>query len=68
MVGDVKSQDSRNNSKQNDNTEGYSLLEGAPIKKGKTFKGSTWRFLMLFLACSFMIGSYFCYDNPGVIE
>lgn len=23
---------------------------------------------MLFFACSFLMGSYFCYDNPGSIE
>ncbi len=23
---------------------------------------------MLFFGCCFLLGSYFCYDNPGVIE
>ena len=23
---------------------------------------------MLFMACCFMLGSYFCYDNPGPLE
>lgn len=26
------------------------------------------RWFALFLACSFLLGSYFCYDNPGPIE
>jgi hypothetical protein len=34
----------------------------------KSFKQTKWRFLMLFFACCFLLGSYFCYDNPGVIE
>jgi len=29
----------------------------------------TWiRWLVLFFACCFLLGSYFCYDNPGPIE
>jgi len=27
-----------------------------------------WRWLMLLMACNFLIGSYYCYDIPGVIE
>ena len=27
-----------------------------------------WRFVMLFLACAFLVGNYFCYDNPSVLE
>jgi hypothetical protein len=34
----------------------------------KQFRETNWRWLMLFFACTFLIGSYFCYDNPGVIE
>ena len=26
------------------------------------------RWLMLFMACNFLIGSYYCYDIPGAIE
>lgn len=33
-----------------------------------SFKETRWRYLMLCFACCFLMGSYFCYDNPGVIE
>jgi hypothetical protein len=36
--------------------------------KGVAFKETRWRYLMLAFACAFLTGSYFCYDNPGVIE
>jgi MFS family permease len=26
------------------------------------------RWCMLFMACNFLLGSYFCYDNPGPLE
>ena len=26
------------------------------------------RWVLLFMACCFLLGSYYCYDNPGVIE
>lgn len=26
------------------------------------------RWFMLFMSCNFLIGSYFCYDNPGPLE
>jgi nitrate/nitrite transporter NarK len=45
--------DSRNNS-----------LSGAP----KNFRQTWWRWVMLFFGCCFLLGSYFCYDNPGPIE
>lgn len=37
-------------------------------KDSRKFKGSRWRWLMLVMACNYLIGSYFCYDNPGVLE
>jgi len=36
--------------------------------KTKTFRESNWRWLMLFFGCCFLLGSYFCYDNPGPIQ
>ena len=43
-------------------TEETATVKGNDIKK-------TWvRWLMLFMACNFLIGSYYCYDNPGVLE
>jgi hypothetical protein len=61
-------QPSRNSSKM-EVTEGSMLLSpGGTPKEKRVFKNSRWRFLMLFFACCFLIGSYFCYDNPGVIE
>ena len=30
----------------------------------KKYRETSARFLLLFLACSMLIGSYFCYDNP----
>ena len=41
------------------------LIEGKVEKK---FRESMWRWAMLFFACCFLFGSYFCYDNPGPIE
>ena len=29
---------------------------------------SNTRWCMLFMACNFLLGSYFCYDNPGPLE
>lgn len=37
------------------------------LAKTKTFRETNWRWLMLFFACCFLFGSYFCYDNPGPI-
>jgi len=37
------------------------------ITKMKTFRETNWRWLMLFFGCCFLLGSYFCYDNPGPI-
>lgn len=34
----------------------------------KSFRQSWWRWVMLFFGCCFLLGSYFCYDNPGPIE
>lgn len=31
-------------------------------------KKTNMRWCMLFMACCFLLGSYFCYDNPGPIE
>ena len=60
--------DSRTDSKH-EVTEGSMLMSpGGTPKDKRAFKNSRWRFLMLFFACCFLIGSYFCYDNPGVIE
>lgn len=27
-----------------------------------------WRWLMLFFACTFLVGNYFCFDNPSVLQ
>mmetsp|Transcript_12568 Transcript_12568/g.21156 ORF Transcript_12568/g.21156 Transcript_12568/m.21156 type:complete len:130 (+) Transcript_12568:49-438(+) len=40
-----------------DYVEGYTDLTKTPA-----------RWLMLFMACCFLLGSYYCYDIPGVIE
>jgi nitrate/nitrite transporter NarK len=45
--------------------EGEPLLD-KPVTK--SFRQSWWRWVMLFFACCFLLGSYFCYDNPGPIE
>mmetsp|Transcript_30180 Transcript_30180/g.46140 ORF Transcript_30180/g.46140 Transcript_30180/m.46140 type:complete len:121 (+) Transcript_30180:104-466(+) len=29
---------------------------------------TSWRWAMLAMACLFLVGSYYCYDIPGVIE
>jgi nitrate/nitrite transporter NarK len=34
----------------------------------KTYKEGLIRWFTLFNACVFLVGSYFCYDNPGPIE
>lgn len=47
-------------------TQEFTMSPGP--KDLRKFKGSSWRWLMLALACSYLIGSYFCYDNPGVIQ
>jgi len=47
----------------NDN---YTFSPGGTRKK--SFKSTYWRYLTLFFACCFLMGSYFCYDNPGVLE
>ena len=39
---------------------------GGPKKK--SYKEGWIRWLTLFFACCFLMGSYFCYDNPGPIE
>jgi hypothetical protein len=31
-------------------------------------KTSWVRWLMLFMACFYMFGNYFCYDSPGPLE
>jgi len=41
-------------------------LEIVPVNK--SVRNSSIRWLMLCLSCFFMMGSYFCYDNPTVIE
>jgi len=38
------------------------------VKEVKTYKQGFIRWFVLFNACCFLIGSYFCYDNPGPIE
>jgi len=43
-----------------------SLLKQSETQK--TFRQSSWRWLTLFFGCCFLLGSYFCYDNPGPIE
>lgn len=40
----------------------------SPGPKKKSYKEGHIRWLALFFACSFLLGSYFCYDNPGPIE
>ena len=35
---------------------------------GKNLKTTWVRWVMLFLACNFLIGSYYCFDNPSVLE
>ena len=51
-----------------DSNESNNLLLSPGPKDSRKFKGSSWRWLMLFLACNYLLGSYFCYDNPGVIQ
>jgi len=38
-----------------------------PLYLNKTMK-KRWRWLMLFLCCTFVISNYFCYDNPASLE
>jgi hypothetical protein len=42
--------------------------ESTDAEPEKSFRKSAWRWLMLFFGCCFLLGSYFCYDNPGPIE
>lgn len=43
--------------------------QGSPsINKKKTYKQGPIRWLALLFACCFLMGSYFCFDNPGPIE
>lgn len=37
-------------------------------QKGKDLRKTSWRWFMLAMACGFLMGSYFCYDNPGPIK
>lgn len=44
---------------------------GAPsdqVQTGKNMKKTWIRWLMLFMACCFLLGSYYCFDNPSVLE
>lgn len=36
--------------------------------KVKSLKKTWWRWVMLVMCCFFLLGSYFCYDIPGVLE
>lgn len=37
--------------------------------KGKeSFRKTKWRWVALFFACFFLLGSYFCYDNPNALS
>ena len=35
---------------------------------GVDIKKTSVRWCMLLMACNFLVGSYFCYDNPGPLE
>ena len=37
-------------------------------RKKKSFKETNWRWLLLFLACYYLMGNNFCFDNPAPIE
>lgn len=39
-----------------------------PGAKGKDIRKGKIRWAMLFMACCFLLGSYYCYDIPGVIQ
>jgi MFS family permease len=36
--------------------------------EGRDLRKTAWRWLILFMACNFLIGSYYCYDIPGVLK
>ena len=40
----------------------------SPGLRKKMFKETRWKWTMLVLVSVLMMGNYFCYDNPGVIE
>lgn len=48
------------------------LSVGSPMsedkRQGPSYKQGLVRWFVLFNACCFLLGSYFCYDNPGPIE
>jgi len=37
-------------------------------QKDYNMRKSNLRWCMLLMACCFMLGNYFCYDNPGPLE
>ncbi|CAI2364172.1 unnamed protein product [Moneuplotes crassus] len=49
----------------------YSKLssdEVGEVKKEASFRDTFWRWVALFFACFFLLGSYFCYDNPNALS
>lgn len=51
---------------ESDSKSGDVILKVA--QKGKDLRKTRWRWFMLAMACGFLMGSYFCYDNPGPIK
>ena len=53
--------------KQNKNIDGVNP-NASDATTYVDLKKTNTRWCMLFMACCFLLGSYFCYDNPGPIE
>lgn len=51
-----------------DRHDSYGSPPQSPGPKKKSYREGPIRWVALFFACSFLLGSYFCYDNPGPIE
>jgi hypothetical protein len=50
-----------------DNSPNQKLYEMTD-KKVLKFKETKWRFLMLVFSSLFLVGNYYCYDNPGPLQ
>ena len=59
--------DKKENGKRN-NPYGATNIEEKVHKPSETLKKSWVRWLLLGMACFYMLGNNFCYDNPGPLE
>ena len=48
--------------------DGFLVNPNGEIDDSNDMRKTATRWCMLFMACNFLLGSYFCYDNPGPLE